>query len=248
MDFNDALNMQPDSKELQKLLSQALEKFKDTEGTDLNLEESRMKLSTKSNLVAECAADSDASVQISFVGVADIADVELPSGAFHLWKKETLRSPNLCVDNAFFRVTINEEDDEQDGEDSDANQTAFVRINIEDGDNDEDCEHTIEKPAVVRIPIEIDESEDLSADNRQERAFQLKEMGNQLMAKNEFSSAVEAYTSSIATYRSIATINNRAQANLSLKVSYIIIFCIITFVHVAYLKLRIMMLPLLIAI
>jgi hypothetical protein len=216
--------MQPDSKELQKLLAQALEKYKDTEGADLNLDVS----SQQQTPPATATTIAEFEVPVKFTEVMDHSDLELPAGKFFLVAKHSFDSTKTEPEGDFIRISINEDDEseaESSANEEDHGNGEYVRINImeesddeEENDDDKIIVNKNKTSSVVPIPTAIyDEQQEII--NKKQRALQLKEIGNQLMAKNEYAQAIEAYNSSISTYYAIETINNRALAYLNLKVN-----------------------------
>ncbi len=184
-----------------------MEKYKEVEGIDLRFDDHR-----------------DGKVFCSPVGiekfvVKEMTNLELPPGNFLLWKKS-----KISDNDNYVRIPVNEENDNEISESEKNVDQGFIRISIQDeSDDDEEVENTSinESIETMRIPLRGIQSEMVEEDSLDpvERALQLKELGNQFMAKNEYQLALDAYNSSISTFRTVAAVNNRAQAYINLRVS-----------------------------
>jgi hypothetical protein len=153
------------------------------------------------------------------------------------------------IKEQFVKIPIQIEDDDDDEEEEDEGEegpnhaannssdrgSSFVRIPIveeeeeEEEDSDDNDEAADETPADASIPpltpildpIEQQAGIDTSLPLEQ-KALLLKEYGNSCMLKSDFDSALKAYSLSLQYNHNILTLNNRAQAKLSLKVSFMV--------------------------
>lgn len=226
-DFHTALTLEPNSAELVKLLDQALTKYKETEGSDLALpsikkqydqqheeDEKDSAQESKTSRGDESKSSQQQYFKVVPTAVKSFEDLIVPTGMLDKITMGLISISEHVTQAAesedFVRIQIEEDDEDEDSpvipDDQEPTEEGFVRIPIATEDDDEDEEEEEEDHREMEI-------------SNEEKAQNLKEFGNQLMQKGDFQGALDAYNTSIALHASHLTVNNRAQAKLNLKVS-----------------------------
>lgn len=222
--------MEPENKELEKLLKTAKDKYREVEGesavdlSDGDVEEIPMNTINRSGGHVESTGDLTSSVSISIRKVSSFAELDLPTKDLSCDSIED----SMVVHGILQSISVTN----QIGGES----TGFVRINVvsEDSDeetNDDEPETKSKiKDGFCRISIaETDSSEEDEAcadpQYRSEKSKEdWKELGNKYMAEangevSKLKEAVDAYTRALdMDPQFLPALNNRAQAFLSLKV------------------------------
>lgn len=191
-DFSQALKLDPDNAELTKLFATAREKYLEVEGVSAVAEDEGVE-------IVEVPGPVDY-FEVRVEHVKDSSSLLLPPLASLVVKNGTVvRAPV----NTFVRINVVSDDESDDDEENDQEGTlgsttgAFNRIAI----------------------TEDDDSSDEEEEGLAQRAADLKEKGNALLKQGDAAGAVLAYSESLAavpTY--LPSLNNRAQAHLTLKV------------------------------
>ena len=201
-DFDQALQLDPGNAELSKLLQTAREKHLEVEG--VSVEEAAAKtakdvyLASQDMRSQDCGHSADMEVVCERVQSSEGLLMPFILSACELVAEGALQEQS----SGFVRISVVSDDDSD--EDSDAaEETAaaegFSRVAIAEASDSEGEEAT--------EPTPID------------RATSCKERGNELMKQGKLAEAVRAYSDSLQAYPGFsASLNNRAQAYLALKV------------------------------
>lgn len=201
-DFDQALQLDPGNAELSKLLQTAREKHLEVEG--VSVEEAAAKtakdvyLASQDMRSQDCGHSADMEVVCERVQSSEGLLMPFILSACELVAEGALQEQS----SGFVRISVVSDDDSD--EDSDAaEETAaaegFSRVAIAEASDSEGEE------AAEPTPID--------------RATSCKERGNELMKQGKLAEAVRAYSDSLQAYPGFsASLNNRAQAYLALKV------------------------------
>lgn len=169
------------------------------------------------------------------IAVSSLADLLLvPAETMTLVHRGTLQTSIEDADGAtdtaeeeeeFVQIPIQFDDDDEDDEEEERGENpakdegeTFVRIQICDDDEDEDDEADKNNQGEQAVPIHpVDQEAGLPASaTPEQKASLLKEFGNSLMLKGQLTKALDVYDRSLYYFFSLLTLNNRAQAKLSL--------------------------------
>lgn len=198
-DFDQALQLDPGNAELSKLLQTAREKHLEVEGVSVEEAEAAAKTAKDVYLASQdCGHSADMEVVCERVQSSEGLLMPFILSACELVAEGALQEQS----SGFVRISVVSDDDSD--EDSDAaEETAaaegFSRVAIAEASDSEGEEAT--------EPTPID------------RATSCKERGNELMKQGKLAEAVRAYSDSLQAYPGFsASLNNRAQAYLALKV------------------------------
>ena len=203
-DFDQALQLDPGNAELSKLLQTAREKHLEVEGVSVEEAEAAAKTAKEVYLASQdmrsqdCGHSADMEVVCERVQSSEGLLMPFILSACELVAEGALQEQS----SGFVRISVVSDDDSD--EDSDAaEETAaaegFSRVAIAEASDSEGEEAT--------EPTPID------------RATSCKERGNELMKQGKLAEAVRAYSDSLQAYPGFsASLNNRAQAYLALKV------------------------------
>lgn len=204
-DFDQALQLDPGNAELSKLLQTAREKHLEVEGVSVEEAEAAAKtakdvyLASQDMRSQDCGHSADMEVVCERVQSSEGLLMPFILSACELVAEGALQEQS----SGFVRISVVSDDDSD--EDSDAaEETAaaaeeFSRVAIAEASDSEGEE------AAEPTPID--------------RATSCKERGNELMKQGKLAEAVRAYSDSLQAYPGFsASLNNRAQAYLALKV------------------------------
>lgn len=221
-DFSHALQLDPGSAELTKLLHTAREKYHEVEGISAAVEEEAEHDGTEVVEVPGPVGSSD-NTEVQVLHVAESALLVFPP-ASALTVKSGSYTRTVKPVSPFVRINV-VSDDESDEEEyvddaqgsgaatgqgvadaAGSTRSAFNRVAITEDDSDSDAD---DQKAVIR-----------SAEQLEQRAAELKEEGNALLKEGDAAGAIVRYTQSLSILPMyLPSLNNRAQAHLTLKVS-----------------------------
>ena len=208
-DFTHALRLDPGNAELTKLLNTAREKYLEVEGVSAAVEEVGEGDDEVEVIEVPGPVAAAEGVEVQVQQVTEAASLVLPPSSAIAVKDGSLARTFGPV-STFVRINVvsdDESDEEEDGgqdEAPGAPPSAFNRIAI----TEEDDSSEGEGEGALR-----------SAELREQRAAELKEVGNALLKSGDAAGAILRYSESLAalpTY--LPSLNNRAQAHLTLKV------------------------------
>jgi tetratricopeptide (TPR) repeat protein len=212
-DFKAALALDPNNAELGKLLQTAKDKYLEVEGVSID----DAPAATSAARGTAHSAPSEGSVEhiLALEQVTSLEDLLLPAGPAKSW--ELLQQGRMSITTSgssgtagFVRVSVvsdedsdseTDEDDRAGGaEEGAGGRAGFSRVAVvEESDSDED------------------EEVGTGAEEQQQSAEELKDLGNALMGQTRTEEAVRAYTDSLRLDPQYApALNNRAQAHLAL--------------------------------
>lgn len=210
-DFTHALRLDPGNAELTKLLNTAREKYLEVEGVSAAVEEVGEGDDEVEVIEVPGPVAAAEGVEVQVQQVTEAASLVLPPSSAIAVKDGSLARATGPV-STFVRINVvsdDESDEEEDGgqdEAAGAPPSAFNRIAITEEDDSSEGES--EGEGALR-----------SAEQREQRAAELKEVGNALLKSGDAAGAILRYSESLAalpTY--LPSLNNRAQAHLTLKV------------------------------
>lgn len=233
-DFQHGLELEPANADVDKLLAKALERYEETEGKPLSFSVTPIEKVAPVN----SSSVSSASYSEVAIGTADSIDellipssemIQRGSGVLSQFSLAELVKEESGVevegtDDQFIRIQI--EDEEED-------EVEHIPIHIIEEDEEEEGKdgvehipiHIIEedeeeegKGGVEHIPIHIVEEEEDEKEKDEEKASRLKEEGDAHVKRGEFADAIHCYDVSLRLHFSINTLNNRCLAKLSNKV------------------------------
>mmetsp|Transcript_18579 Transcript_18579/g.20196 ORF Transcript_18579/g.20196 Transcript_18579/m.20196 type:complete len:916 (-) Transcript_18579:34-2781(-) len=212
-DFQHGLELEPANADVDKLLAKALERYEETEGKPLSFSVTPIEKVAPVN----SSSVSSASYSEVAIGTADsIDELLIPSS-------EMIQRGSGVLSQFSLAELVKEES----GVEVEGTDDQFIRIQIEDEEEDEVEHipiHIIEedeeeegKDGVEHIPIHIVEEEEDEKEKDEEKATRLKEEGDAHVKRGEFADAIHCYDVSLRLHFSINTLNNRCLAKLSNK-------------------------------
>lgn len=230
-DFREALALDPDNAELTKLMHTAREKYLEVAGTSFG-EEGAVRVESSGDVEVQEMARPVSSDGVSSKEEEEVLLVQLVADSAELLLPPVdavlLKAGNLSAGSNFVRINVvsddeteSDEEEEEEAGGGEGPPVAYNRIAIVDESDSEGADDGNEDGS---------NSDSDSAEQREQRATELKERGNLLLKQGDAVGAVEAYTAALSFLPShTPSLNNRAQAHLALKVY-------VTFVAIIFLS------------
>lgn len=217
MDYHSAMKLDQSNEEYPKFLAKAKEMYLASEGKELVIEGRETVLEKVEHVRIVHSNTSGTWISEHCIAVRSLPELAIPSESVKLLSagRAAFRTMEIEPEDSYVRIPVSIDDEAEDApnDTKTGNEEEFVRISIEEDDDNEsdDDEGSQLSPLEEAASIQVSMS-------AEEKASALKEYGNKLMVSGQFSAAEEAYSRSLHYEFSILTLNNRAQAKLSAQV------------------------------